>query len=497
MHDLVSKSLADELSADERRAFEQWLRDDPEARKSYAFYLHDTAELRWICSKIEEADESVPDVAVVRSRRLGVAWMIASAAAAVCLLAAIWIFGFNQSPSLDGESLDGESLVKGPPVNDPLIDKTPVDQPPVDQPLAEKTGADQATNDDAVATVARLSGAKWGDRTEAFAERSRLKIGDVIDLDAGELGIVFDRGVELVARGRCRFRIVSPLHVIGEVGALSARVEESGRGFRIDTPNTRIVDRGTEFGLSIDQQGQTDVVCYEGMVELNYESTLDPSQSGRQDRLFQGEGLHIDSGGTARRLVYSTDMLLPSAPRIRRPTIDSAPVIAAVRDTLRDTASRKSYRILRGGFDEDAQAYVDRPHQWNGVDRRGIPEMLKGADYIMPFNDDKFIDDIEVHVDLAGPAVVYVLLSDGVAPPTWLIQRFEDTGVDVGLDEGSHSLSPATSLGVGPGESIDTVFSVWRCEVSRATTIPLGAIERPEILRGYNMYAVVAKSLAR
>src|SRR5438477_11532680 len=100
------------------------------------------------------------------------------------------------------------------------------------------------------------------------------------------------------------------------------------------------------------------------------------------------------------------------------------PVIGDVRDNIRKGDSIKSYQIVRGGLEEDVLAFVDRNHQWNGVDAKGMPPFLVGADYIMPFNDDKFVPNLELNVRLLRPATLYVFLDNNMVVPDWLRRHF-------------------------------------------------------------------------
>jgi len=117
---------------------------------------------------------------------------------------------------------------------------------------------------------------------------------------------------------------------------------------------------------------------------------------------------------------------------------------------------------------------------------------LIGAEYIMPFNSDKFAEDLEVTVTLERPAIVYVLFDDRGRPPKWLKQSFVDTGLDVGLDEGPYP-GTAHALAQGPGQSIDYRFSVWKREVKESGAVVLGP--RGGISRGRAMYGIVVAPL--
>ena len=151
-------------------------------------------------------------------------------------------------------------------------------------------------------------------------------------------------------------------------------------------------------------------------------------------------------------------------------------MIADVRDNIRNPKSPvKSYQIVHGGLEDDVLAFVDRFHQWNGFDSNGLPKFLAGADYIMPFNDDKFVGGLELKVRLLRPATLYVFLDNNMAVPDWLREGFTDTGIDIGLDCSKTEWHRDHSLGVGPGRSVDFRFSVWKREVKEPGTVSSAA----------------------
>jgi hypothetical protein len=148
-------------------------------------------------------------------------------------------------------------------------------------------------------------------------------------------------------------------------------------------------------------------------------------------------------------------------------------------------------------LEDDCLAFVDRNHQWNALNTKGLPPFLFGADYIMPFNDDKFVRGLELKVRLLRPATLYVFLDNNMAVPTWLRNDFTDTGIDIGLDCSKTEWHKVHSLGIGSGRSIDFPFSVWKRDVKKAGTVTLGGIEQPPAVRsqGFNMYGIAAKAL--
>jgi hypothetical protein len=171
------------------------------------------------------------------------------------------------------------------------------------------------------------------------------------------------------------------------------------------------------------------------------------------------------------------------------------PVITDVRDNIRGGVDAKFYRIVPGGLTEDALAYVDREHEWNGIDDKGIPPMLLGADYVMPFNEDKYISKLNVTVTVGRPATLFVFLSPVASVPKWLKDNFVLTDMKIGLDETKWHNNPNYRIGHGPGVDVDTAFSVWRKDIPAPTTVTLGNIKQGKPGSGYCMYGIAALPL--
>jgi len=135
---------------------------------------------------------------------------------------------------------------------------------------------------------------------------------------------------------------------------------------------------------------------------------------------------------------------------------------------------------------EDSLCYVDRTHQYNEV-----PEILLEAEYIRTANDDKDNANYEMDVTLSQDVTLYLIVDNripgggggqGVDPDpagagmSWVADLgFEDTGLDIGIDES------------GDGD-IDQWSSVYAVP-ARAGTITLLAQNDGG---GRNMYGVAA-----
>lgn len=89
-----------------------------------------------------------------------------------------------------------------------------------------------------------------------------------IQLTQGIVTFATDDGVEVVLEAPTEFRFVSYSEIALTYGKLFARVSEQGYGFSVATPNARVVDLGTEFGVLCHIDGNTEVHMYKGKANL-------------------------------------------------------------------------------------------------------------------------------------------------------------------------------------------------------------------------------------
>lgn len=90
----------------------------------------------------------------------------------------------------------------------------------------------------------------------------------LIDMAEGFAEISLTNGVVLVLEGPIRIKLKTADHVIVEKGNLVARVPEQAIGFKVDTPSSEIVDLGTEFAVSVQDNGESEVHVIEGEIKV-------------------------------------------------------------------------------------------------------------------------------------------------------------------------------------------------------------------------------------
>ena len=456
--------LHDELTAAECDALISRLKGDPQLAADLLVLAIDE------CYLTELAQSAIKQPLPASTSRLPFAGRLAGlafiAAAAVILIAAgtlFWAFPRRESP---------DAL---PPVANPAY----------------------------VAWVTEQSkGCQWYVENRGQPSTDRIYAGETLRVNVGELSLEYEHGTVVTLQAPAIYELHDRMNSRMHLGSIRARIAKGAEGFSVITPMARVIDQGTEFGVNVNDRGSTDVAVFSGAVDV--ESGADRKiASSKPQRLITGEALRLDETGTMSRIVTITDGRFPQdRSRVRRPSTleERPPIIVEVRDNIKRSDNFKFYEIVLRGMCEDARAFVDRElHEWNGIDERGMPDILLGGDYVKLFNDDKLNQELDIAVTIAQPSMVYLLLDDRVSVPDWLVENFELTEHKIGLDVGPFSDSKRQP-GVGPGNSIDDTFSIWQRRVATPEVIHLGAIQSSappdsKFVRYLNIYGVVAVPL--
>lgn len=364
-----------------------------------------------------------------------------------------------------------------------------------------------SNRDDRIGRIVRTANIRWKEPVNSSSERNFVYKNEQLAFDTGIVEILFDEGIHLIVEGPADLTFLDRKRIRLLRGKLGTRVSQQGIGFTIETPLGIVVDQGTEFGLEVDAKGRARVVVFRGNVDVhpqpNTEATALSQTIGQNPiKLNSGEGLLFKSGNAPQPIRTIDSNYFPMA-ALSRSVPNDSPVVA-VRDNIREGGSRKYYEIVPRGFKEDAPAYVDRIHQWNGVTGEGLPDFMIGGDLIRTFNEDKFEEDFELTLTLSNPVHLFVLYDKRLNPPDWLKRDFVKTQYLVGLDEGmTHDFferlyneyglvgedRKPSSLphgekcftAVGAGKSVDEIFTVWERKSIAIGDVVLGGLDLKKI----------------
>ncbi len=174
---------------------------------------------------------------------------------------------------------------------------------PVASSALSRSSSDRG--DENVAWLVNAQDCQWAQAESEMPGRD-MRAGKRLLLKAGLAQIEFDRGARVILQGPAELVLVSGSEARLVHGTLTARVPEPARGFTIISPRGKVVDLGTEFGLAVDDAGETTVQVFDGVVaafpitsgpDSKAAVTIGQNQTGRIDgRVVELGTAHADSG---------------------------------------------------------------------------------------------------------------------------------------------------------------------------------------------------------
>lgn len=145
--------------------------------------------------------------------------------------------------------------------------------------------------DPAIKVSYSSSAVKWRASTDLPNASSLVEANSSLQLDSGEVELTYPCGSKLLLIGPAEFEVRKTGGKLIR-GGLVASVTEAGHGFTIDLPNGKVVDLGTEFGVTVDDFGVSGVSVFKGKVEA---FPLKDGRSTEKIELNKGDGLQWDN----------------------------------------------------------------------------------------------------------------------------------------------------------------------------------------------------------
>jgi len=240
-------------SEEQLRALNELLRSDAAARDEYILRLELHSRLASEPDLFAEANEKkiaaaeniLPLQSRQRTRTRKTSWVFALAACVALLATGWWAFRFTHRSERQG------------------------------------------TTSKAVAMLNRVVDAQWNAASEVPRLGAPLEPGS-LRLQSGLAQIVFYSGARVMIEGPAEFQIVSPTEASFRNGKLIAEVPPQARGFRVSTPQMKLTDLGTAFGLDVKER-QTELHVFKGSVEFQ------ATASAAKQNLKEGAGAVAES----------------------------------------------------------------------------------------------------------------------------------------------------------------------------------------------------------
>ena len=286
--DLMGRYLDGQATAEETARLEALLMADARLRAEFLAYARVEASLRTALEG-RRSLEILPAASESR-RRFWRSWSQPWAAAALLVVAAaVWL------------SIRGAPRV-------PRAESAPV-----------------------FAVVRETLHGRWADGREVRVSESVGRGG--WSLQSGLISLAGADGVELVVEGPAVGEWLGAQHIRLTSGTVVVRMPKGRSGFVVDTEQMRVIDLGTEFGVSVSQSGDERVQVYDGLVRT------ESAASGAARELKAGSGLHLSAAGELVPAAFVEDRFIRRMPRttpitlggplFNRSAVDSVEVMPA------------------------------------------------------------------------------------------------------------------------------------------------------------------------
>ncbi|MBN1395488.1 MAG: FecR domain-containing protein [Pirellulales bacterium] len=291
--DLLSKVLDGSLDDNEQEALADLLRRDPQARRLYHDHIALHALFHWkegdVLTEVGEdfgldLDVAAPDGAPVPLSALtsfnapwhGVVGYFANHSFALSYLIAAMLLGVAM-----------------------LISSMIYVSRPAE--MADAGGASEARPQKIVfvGRVKNMVGCTWSDPATTAYAGSSVPLGRKYAMASGLMEIAYADGATVILQGPCEYEVESPAGGFLARGKLTAKIRtqnskpeaqssEPSPLFAVRTPTAVVVDLGTEFGVQVDENGDTASHVFRGSVRVNVEGA-----SGQGIVLTESESLRI------------------------------------------------------------------------------------------------------------------------------------------------------------------------------------------------------------
>jgi hypothetical protein len=120
-----------------------------------------------------------------------------------------------------------------------------------------------------VATLTDTIETQWAESATVIRKGSRISTNtEPLMLRKGIAKLLFDNGISVLFEAPSEFVLITEDQVKLNYGRLYAVVPQQGIGFTVTTPNSKIIDLGTEFGVRVDFNETTELHVIKGKTTL-------------------------------------------------------------------------------------------------------------------------------------------------------------------------------------------------------------------------------------
>jgi hypothetical protein len=279
---LLSKSLEGNATADEMARLDSLIVEDPEARHYYAEFLHLHVSLRKLLQQdivsLEAERDEVLDVGLWRELARHEQMAETVVVEQDDLKEPLQTYAEKGQSSRPLRKFSRFSMVSvAASIAAVLFVVLYIHLVPPAKPV--------------VATLTDSINVQWADPKQTLRAGDEVR-AETYRLQAGIVSLTFESGAEVVIEGPAEYNPVSFNKMNFQSGKAFAHVPQTAIGFTIGTPESSIVDLGTDFGVAVDPVAGSEVHVYKGKVNLVAGLADQPKKS---EILQQHEARKVDA----------------------------------------------------------------------------------------------------------------------------------------------------------------------------------------------------------
>jgi hypothetical protein len=144
-----------------------------------------------------------------------------------------------------------------------------------------------------MATLGDSVNAVWDNPSNEFQKGNGLyPVSRQQVLKKGFVQVRFANGAEVIFEAPCQFVLESKEQLFLKQGKVFVKVSKEAIGFTVRTPNCRIIDLGTEFGVSVAKDGGSQLEMFVGKASLIAESA---GQKKLSELVLAGQACNVEA----------------------------------------------------------------------------------------------------------------------------------------------------------------------------------------------------------
>jgi len=287
-----------------------------------------------------------------------------------------------------------------------------------------------------VAHITRSLGARWLQEQFSALPGASFPPSSMF-LTEGLVELTFAGGARVILQAPADLRLEEKDRMFLRGGRLSARIDEGTPGFIVRTPSGTVVDYGTEFGVAVNRDGETEAYVYQGRIGLR--SGSDPVRIGNSKLLTVGQAGKVDQAGRIEQAAFHPNQTIREMPRdegfgIPGRRLNLADVVAGG-NGFETGAAGSAFDVLTG-------EWIPKFYCPTGNGIRWTDRPLDDYRYV-PVGDHEYIDGVFVPISQDGAITVS---SAGHR----VTLGFQPVNVKCDRGIGSWSVPPQGDRGVNP-----------------------------------------------